>query len=44
MNPTGTAFVYALAFGGTGTDLGKGIAIDASGNAYLGGNSMDTVS
>ncbi|EAU62791.1 SBBP repeat-containing protein [Stigmatella aurantiaca] len=42
INPTGTGFLYALAFGGTGTDRGNGIAIDRSGNAYITGNTDST--
>jgi hypothetical protein len=38
VNPTGTAFIYAVAFGGTGTDEGEGIAIDTAGNTYITGN------
>jgi hypothetical protein len=37
LNPTGTAMVYATFLGGTGTDVGKGIAVDAGGNALVGG-------
>jgi hypothetical protein len=37
INSTGTGFLYALAFGGTGSDRANGIAIDRSGNAYLTG-------
>lgn len=42
VNPTGTAFVYALAFGGTGTDEGQGITIDTAGNAYIVGNTSSS--
>jgi uncharacterized protein (TIGR03437 family) len=37
LNPTGSALVYSTYLGGTGTDLGMGIAIDAAGNAYVTG-------
>lgn len=38
VDPTGTYFVFSLAFGGTGTDKGKGIAIDSSNNLYVVGD------
>jgi hypothetical protein len=37
MNPTGTALVYSTYLGGTGSDQGSAIAVDAPGNAYLTG-------
>jgi hypothetical protein len=37
VNPAGTALVYAGYIGGTGDDLGLGIAVDSVGNAYITG-------
>ncbi len=37
LNPTGTAFVYSTYLGGTGSDVGYGIAVDAAGSAYVTG-------
>jgi hypothetical protein len=37
VNPSGTALVYAGFLGGSGYDKGYGIAVDASGNAYVTG-------
>lgn len=38
LNATGTAMVYATFMGGSGTDAGKGIAVDKQGNAYVAGS------
>lgn len=37
LNPTGTGLAYSTYLGGNGTDAGLGIAVDASGGAYVGG-------
>ena len=37
MNPTGTSLVYSTFIGGSDFDWGRRIAIDASGNAYIAG-------
>ena len=36
-NPSGTAVIYSVVFGGGGQDVGGGIAVDGSGNAYITG-------
>ena len=43
MDPTGSSIIYASYLGGTGLDSGQAIAVDAAGNAYVGGftNSTD---
>jgi plastocyanin len=40
LNPAGTALVYSTYLGGTGTDAGFGIAVDASGDAYVTGETF----
>jgi hypothetical protein len=37
VNPAGTGLIYAGYIGGTGDDGGRGIAVDAAGNAYVSG-------
>jgi uncharacterized repeat protein (TIGR01451 family) len=37
LNSTGTALMYSTYIGGSGTDRGSGVAIDANGNAYVAG-------
>jgi hypothetical protein len=42
MNSSGTALAYSVVFGGGGPDVGGGIAVDASGNAYVTGYTSST--
>jgi YD repeat-containing protein len=42
LNPSGTALVYSTYLGGRGRDMGYGIAVDASGAAYLTGRTTST--
>jgi hypothetical protein len=37
LNPAGSAIVYSTYLGGSGNDVGNGIAVDSSGNAYVTG-------
>jgi hypothetical protein len=37
VNPAGTSLVYSGYIGGTGVDIGYGIAVDGAGNAYITG-------
>lgn len=42
LNPTGSALVYSTFLGGSGEDMGFGIAIDPDGNAYVCGMTRST--
>ncbi|HEY2666660.1 MAG TPA: SBBP repeat-containing protein [Actinomycetota bacterium] len=42
INPSGSALLYSTYLGGTGSDNGVGIALDASGDAYLLGNTTSS--
>ncbi|HVA46390.1 MAG TPA: FG-GAP-like repeat-containing protein [Pirellulales bacterium] len=37
LSPDGSSFVYSTYLGGSGPDVGSGIAVDAAGNAYVTG-------
>ncbi len=42
VNAAGSAMVYSTYLGGSGTDVGRGIAVDGSGNAYITGETNST--
>ena len=42
LNPSGSALTYSTYLGGNGSDSGNGIAIDATGNAYVAGQTGST--
>jgi hypothetical protein len=42
LNSTGSALVYSTYLGGGGFDQGNGVAVDASGNAYVSGQTSST--
>ena len=37
LNPSGNQLMYSTVFGGAGSEVGRGIAVDISGNAYIAG-------
>ncbi|MGD0871537.1 MAG: SBBP repeat-containing protein [Bryobacteraceae bacterium] len=42
LNPAGTALVYSTYLGGSNDEQGTAIAVDSSGNAYVGGATLST--
>lgn len=42
LNPQGSALVYGTYLGGTSSDIGLGIAVDAGGNAHVTGGTFST--
>lgn len=42
LNPAGSAVVYSTYLGGSADDTGVGIAVDASGNAYVAGSTLSS--
>ena len=42
INPAGNALVYSTYLGGSGDEIGYGIAVDSSGNAYISGTTPST--
>ncbi len=42
LNPAGTALVYSTFIGGSDLDFGRAIAVDASGNAYIAGQTKSS--
>mgnify|MGYP001577900163 FL=1 len=42
VNAAGTALVYAGYIGGSGGEVGEGIAVDAAGNAYVTGHTYSS--
>jgi len=40
LNPSGTAVIYSTFLGGSGSDTGYGIAVDATGHAYVTGRTF----
>ncbi len=42
LSPTGSALVYSTYLGGGGSDVGDGIVVDSTGNAYVSGQTTST--
>ncbi len=42
LNPAGSALIYLVYLGGSGSDGGEGIAVDSNGNAYVTGYTTST--
>ncbi len=42
LNPSGSALLYSTYLGGSGSDNGRGIAVDEAGNAYVTGSTLST--
>jgi hypothetical protein len=42
LNATGSALVYSTYLGGAGDDIGRGIAVDSNGNAYVTGQTSSS--
>jgi Beta-propeller repeat len=42
LNPTGSALIYSTYLGGSGDDIGRGIAVDSNGNAYVTGQTSSS--